>query len=261
VGLRRHIGPIRAFAGLAVALFLVPPWLIMPPRSRLARHLERSFFAIIARGFSLEIACEGRARPHALFVANHISWADIPVLAAVLDADFVAKSDIRDWPVIGWLARRYDPVFVERERRGRSGAHAEAMRARLAKRRSIILCPEGTTSVGTTILPFRTSLFAAADSASVIQPVLVQYLDPDGFALSPERQREVAWIDDDELLGGAVRFARERTRVRLVFLEPIETSAYADRKALALAIHGAMTEAMQRLRSARDSARKSMRPA
>lgn len=243
MGLRRHFGPTAAIAGLAVAFLLVVPWLASPPRSRLARRLERSFFGTIARGFGLKITCEGQAEPHALFVVNHISWADIPVLASIINADWVAKSDIRDWPLIGWLARRYDPVFVERAKPGRSGDHAKAIRMRLASRRSIILCPEGTTSIGTTILPFRTSLFAAADAATAIQPVLIRYLDRDGSMLSPERQREVAWIDDDGLLHGALRLARRQTRVHLLFLKPIVIDAHAERKALALAARSAMVEA------------------
>lgn len=179
----------------------------------------------------------------ALFVVNHISWADIPVLASVLDADFVAKSDIESWPVIGRLARRYDPVFVARDRRSGSRIQADAIRWRLDAGRSVILCPEGTTSDGTTILPFRTSLFAAADANDVIQPVVIRYLAMDGSALPPKRQREVAWIDDDELLAGAARVAREQTLAHLTFLEPVRVSHFPDRKSLAEATRTVMLAA------------------
>ena len=243
MGLRRIIGSLWAFANLAFACLLILPWLATKPQSRVARRLERLFFGWITKGFGLDVRCEGRAAPHALFIANHISWADIPVLASVLDADFVAKSEIRQWPLIGWLARRYNPVFIDRERRGRAGAHAAAVRQRLEDRRSVILCPEGTTSVGTAILPFRTSLFSVADDAAIVQPVVIRYLDRAGNALCTKRQREVAWIDDDDLLSGAARVAREHILVKLVFLPPMKVSDFPDRKALAEAAHAAMSKA------------------
>ncbi len=243
MGLRRSIGPEWAFANLAFACLLILPWLAVKRQSRVAHRLERLFFGRITKGFGLDVICEGRAEPHALFIANHISWADIPVLASVLEADFVAKSEIRQWPFIGWLARRYNPVFIDRERRGRTGAHADTMRDRLRDKRSVILCPEGTTSVGDRILPFRTSLFAAADTAAIIQPVVIRYLDAAGNALCPKRQRDVAWIDDDDLLSGVARVARERTQAKLVFLTPLAASDFPDRKALSEAAHAAMSAA------------------
>lgn len=243
MGLRRVVGPMWAFANLALACLLILPWLAAKPQSRAARRLERLFFGRITRGFGLEITCEGRAEPHALYIANHISWADIPVLASVLEADFVAKSEIRQWSVIGRLARRYNPVFIDRERRGRAGAHAAAVRERLKDKRSVILCPEGTTSVGTGILPFRTSLFSAADYAAIVQPVVIRYLDRAGNALCTKRQRDVAWIDDDDLLSGAARVAREHIMVKLVFLPPMKASEFPDRKALAEVAHAAMSKA------------------
>jgi lyso-ornithine lipid O-acyltransferase len=106
----------------------------------------------------------------------------------------------------------------------------------------VILCPEGTTSDGSAILPFRTSLFAAADAASFIQPVVLRYLTPEGCALSPERQRAVAWIDDDELLSGAARVAQEETLARVEFLAPI-ISEGANRKQLASIVRQQMIAA------------------
>lgn len=172
---------------------------------------------------------------------NHISWADIPVVLALLDADFVAKADMMDWPVIGWLARRFDPVFVARNDQRGSHQQVDAVRTRLKAGRSVILCAEGTTSDGTTILPFRTSLFAAADAAQIIQPLVIAYRTPEGDTLSPRRRREVAWIDDDGLLSGALRFAKERTLARVTFLPPVERDR--NRKTLARTVRQQMLDA------------------
>jgi lyso-ornithine lipid O-acyltransferase len=231
---------LHAFLSLAIALLRVPFWLMSAPRNR--RPHEQAFFARIARGFGITILQQGAPSPNAgtLFIMNHISWADIPVMMALLDADFVAKSEMLDWPIIGWLARRFNPVFVARHDQRGSHSQVEAIRTRLEAGRSVILCAEGTTSDGTTILPFRTSLFAAADAAQIVQPLIITYLTPDGDALSPHRQREVAWIDDDDLLSGASRFAKERTLALVVFLLPVESDG--NRKTLAVTVRQRMLD-------------------
>lgn len=209
----------------------IPIWLSVSQSQR--RSHEQAFFASITNGFGIHIERNGAlsTMPGTLYIMNHISWADIPVMLSILDADFVAKSDMIDWPIIGCLARRFKPVFVARNEQHRSHAQADAIRARLHSGRSVILCPEGTTSDGTSILPFRTSLFAAADAAAVIQPVILRYLQLDGTALPPARQREVAWIDDDDLLPGATRFAKYETMARVELLPPV--IAMGNRKVLA----------------------------
>jgi 1-acyl-sn-glycerol-3-phosphate acyltransferase len=228
---KRPFGRTKAFATLAFALLRIPFWMAAPQNQR--RRHEQTFFATISEGFGIRISLQGApsTTPGTLFIMNHISWADIPVTMSILDADFVAKSEMQSWPVIGALARRFAPVFVARDERHRSHAQADAIRARLNSGRSVILCPEGTTSDGASILAFRTSLLAAADAATVIQPVILSYLMPNGAALSLDRRREVAWIDDDDLLSGAARLAKSTTLARVDFLPPVK--AMDDRKALA----------------------------
>jgi lyso-ornithine lipid O-acyltransferase len=238
---KRRFGLARACFSLSVALFKVPFWLASTPRNR--RHHEQAFFAQIAHGFGISISQQGTPSRQAgtFFIMNHISWADIPVIMSIIDADFVAKSEMRGWPIIGWLARRFNPVFVARNDQRGSHDQVDAIRARLNAGRSVILCAEGTTSVGTTILPFRTSLFAAADAARIVQPLIIAYLTPEGQALSPRRQREVAWIEDDDLLSGASRFAKERTLAHVVFLPTVESDG--NRKALAGTVRQRMLDA------------------
>jgi lyso-ornithine lipid O-acyltransferase len=228
-------------ATLMFAMLRIPIWLTAPQRQR--RRHERAFFARILKGFGIVISQKGEPSPKAgtLFVMNHISWADIPVMMAILDADFVAKSDILGWPVMGVLARRFNPVFVARNAQRQSHAQSDAIRHRLNSGRSVILCPEGTTSDGTSILPFRTSLFAAADAAAAVQPVILRYLHPNGSILRPERQREVAWIGDDDLMSGTARVAKFKTLARAEFLSPV--CNVTDRKALAEIIRHRMLAA------------------
>lgn len=236
---RRIFGRSRAFASLACALLRIPFWLGTPTRTAKARRLEQAFFAQILRGFGITVETRGDIvrSPATLFVMNHISWADIPVMLALLDADFVAKSDIASWPLIGPLARRFAPVFVERKRTRRCHLQAGAIAERLRLGRSVILCPEGTTSDGTDILPFRSSLFDAASYARQIQPVALRYCETGGMPLSPQRMREVAWIADDSLASGAARVARTATCAEAMFLDAITLPQPFERKAFAQAIH------------------------
>lgn len=238
---KRPFGRTKAFTTLAFAILRIPFWLAAPVGQR--RRHEQVFFARLLKGFGIDISLKGNPSPKVgtLFIMNHISWADIPVMMAILDADFVAKADILTWPMIGALARRFSPVFVARDAQRRSHAQADAIRHRLNAGRSVILCPEGTTSDGTGILPFRTSLFSAADAASAVQPVILRYLLPDGSVLPPERQREVAWIADDDLLSGAARLARLKTLASAEFLSPV--CNITDRKALAEIIRHRMVAA------------------
>ena len=241
---RRMFGRTRAVGSLVLALSRVPVWLCYLQKSSLARHHEQAFFRTIVKGFGIRIEQSGEQSKVAgtLYIMNHISWADIPVMMAILDADFVAKSDILDWPGIGALARRFDPVFVARGRRGQSHDQASTIRARLSAGRSVILCPEGTTSNGSTILPFRTTLFAAADSAIAVQPVVLRYLDVSGEPLSPKRMREVVWIGDDDLLPSAMRFASRSVQANVAFLPPVIAPS-GGRKPIANMVREAMLDA------------------
>ena len=97
-----------------------------------------------------------------LFAANHISYLDITVLGSLLDASFIAKTEVAGWPLFGWLARLQRSVFIDR--RARSTAHQrDSIAARLAAGEALILFPEGTSGDGNRLLPFKSALFSVAD--------------------------------------------------------------------------------------------------
>ena len=99
-----------------------------------------------------------------LFAANHVSYLDITVLGSLLDASFIAKTEVAGWPLFGWLARLQRSVFIDR--RARSTAHQrDSIAARLAAGEALILFPEGTSGDGNRLLPFKSALFSVADHA------------------------------------------------------------------------------------------------
>ncbi|MCB2072301.1 MAG: 1-acyl-sn-glycerol-3-phosphate acyltransferase, partial [Novosphingobium sp.] len=178
----------RAFATLLLVLAMAGPWACLPAGSRLRRRVAVLGWALLLTGFGIRIRCRGApsATDGTLFVANHISWVDIAVLARLLDAGFVAKAEIGRWPVIGALARGYGCLFVDRVMRTGVRQEADALDSRLAASRRIILFPEGTTSDGTGVRPFRSSLLAAAGRGDwpCVQPVTIRYRTRDGMPLT-----------------------------------------------------------------------------
>lgn len=131
-----------------------------------------------------------------LFVANHVSWLDIYALLSVCDVCFVAKSGIREWPLIGALAAELGTIFIERERRTGTRAANVAIFDRLADRQPVCVFPEATTTDGTTLAPFRPALFDAAIArATWIQPVAIRHVDAAG-----RRQHEAGFTGDMSLM-------------------------------------------------------------
>ena len=116
-----------------------------------------------------------------LFVANHISWIDIWAIKQVHPVNFVAKSEVRDWPIIGWLAEKTGTLFIERTRRHDTGRTANNMEQWLQEGKCLCLFPEGTTTNGTELKPFKTGLLQAAINAeAILQPVAIRYPNQDG---------------------------------------------------------------------------------
>ena len=171
----------------------------------------------------------GPLRRDVVFVANHLSWVDIPVLAGATGCAFVAKSELRDVPLIGWLCRLNHTIFVRREDRMTVTEQIAEIRAAFTRGWAVTMFPEGTTGDGVSILPFKAALLAALDPAPpgvLIQPVRIDY----GAAT-----HELAWVGDEP---GADHARRVLSRaggfpVTLSFLDPFDPADFGGRKALA----------------------------
>jgi 1-acyl-sn-glycerol-3-phosphate acyltransferase len=198
----------------------------------------------ICRIMGLKPEVRGRistARP-TLFVCNHVSYLDIEVLGSLIKGSFVAKAEVRDWPIFGWLARLQRSVFVER-RAGRTAESRDEMSERLAAGDSLILFPEGTTSDGNRILPFKSALFSVAELRPAGQPLVVQavsvaYAKLDGMPMGRYLRPYLAWYGDMELGGHFVRvFGLGRVTVVVEFHPPVTIEEFGDRKALSAFCH------------------------
>jgi 1-acyl-sn-glycerol-3-phosphate acyltransferase len=182
--LTRAVRWMRLIIHVVYALGLVG--LLFPRASaqRRARITER-WSAHLLRVLNIHLTVHG-ARPDAdarnvMIAANHVSWLDIFVLNAAHPALFVAKSEIRDWPVAGWLCERAGTIFVRRSKRSDAARTNDDIHDALARGAAVAFFPEGTTTAGDRLHKFHTALFepAVANAAS-LSPAGIRYLRADG---------------------------------------------------------------------------------
>ncbi len=154
-------------------------------------------------GFRVRALGAPTAERPALFAANHVSYTDITILGSLIPGSFIAKAEVAGWPFFGWLAKLQRTVFVDRRARS-TVSQRDAMSERLAAGDALILFPEGTSSDGSHVLPFKSALFsAAAQSREVgpiaVQPVSVAYTRLDGIPIGRLYRPFFAWYGAVEL--------------------------------------------------------------
>src|SRR5262245_44350647 len=166
---------IHLLVGFAAAVAL--PRLSEAGRAACVRWWARELLA--ALGVRLNGGAEIPARAPALFVANHVSWLDVIALLALQPATFVCKSEIAAWPGIGWLLRRAGTIFIRRGSLRDVWRVNMELRDRFAAQRCVAVFPEGTTTVGDAVLPFRPALFQpAVERGLPVYPVAIAYSSP-----------------------------------------------------------------------------------
>lgn len=237
--------PLRAFARLSLYLALTAtllPVQIVAVRfnSRLARSLPLFYHRLCARilGFSIRVHGQRERTGPVLFACNHTSYSDIAILGSLLPASFVAKSEVADWPLFGMLAKLQRTVFVAR-RGARAAEQRDEMIRRLEAGDNLILFPEGTSSDGNAVLPFKSALFSVAmvrpnDKPLRVQPVSVAYTRLDGMPIGRALRPYFAWYGDMTLAPHFWEVAGlGRTTVDVVFHPPVTIEQHGSRKDLA----------------------------
>jgi 1-acyl-sn-glycerol-3-phosphate acyltransferase len=224
-----------------VTVLLMPLQVIaIACRLRLARSLPRFYHRVMTRVMGFDVVVSGTPVETApvLFVGNHVSYLDITVLGSVIETSFIAKAEIADWPLFGWLAKLQRSVFVER-RSARAGAQRDEIAERLAAGDNLVLFPEGTSDDGIHVLPFRSALFGVAEREVAgrpltVQPFSIAYTRLHGVPIGREWQPIYAWYGDMDLRSHMWRvLGLGRARVDLMFHPPVTLPAFGSRKALA----------------------------
>ncbi|MFD6758721.1 lysophospholipid acyltransferase family protein [Streptomyces roseolus] len=227
----------RLAAGLATVLLGVVLLPVVGPLPAAARYaLVRLWTRAVVRAFGVRLTVTGALPPgagrSALVVANHVSWLDIPVVAAVLPGRMIAKREVRGWPLLGPLAALGGTLFIDRDGLRRLPGTVREVAGALARGGRVTVFPEGSTWCGRHGGRFRPALFqAAVDTGSDIQPVRIGYR-PEGAA---------AYVGEDPLGASLWRVARTPgLTVEIRVLDPISAIQHPDRRLLAAAAQRAV---------------------
>jgi 1-acyl-sn-glycerol-3-phosphate acyltransferase len=237
--------PVRAAVRLLFYLLLTLP--LMPIQGlalllspKLARRIPVFYHRTCCRIFGFKVATVGTVtdqRP-VLFIANHVSYFDISILASVVETCFVARSDIATWPLFSWLAKLQRTVFVDR-RRHTVAAERDVAHQRLLDGNNLVLFPEGTSTDGTRVKAFKSAFFSLAEptihgAPVTVQPVSIVYTHLDDMPLGRQLRPYFAWYGAMELpdhMWHALGLGH--VSVSLVFHKPVTIADFESRKALA----------------------------
>ncbi|MFD9465334.1 lysophospholipid acyltransferase family protein [Streptomyces sp. NPDC060027] len=239
---RPWTGVPRAVLRLAALLLVVVLGVSLIPlvgrmRAQTRDRSIRRWCLAVVRTAGVRTRITGAARPTGglLIVANHISWLDIPLLAAVRPARMVAKTEVRGWPVVGPLAARGGTLFIDRDRLRALPGTVERIAETLRGGSAVAAFPEGSTWCGRAQGRYRRAVFQAALDAGVpVQPVRIHYRLAGGTASTAP-----AFVGEDSLLASLWRVVSARGLMAEVTLCPVITpGAHTDRRALADAAQG-----------------------
>jgi 1-acyl-sn-glycerol-3-phosphate acyltransferase len=190
------------------------------------------------------------APTRALIVANHVSWLDIFAINSIQTCSFVGKSDIRDWPLLGWLCEKGGTIFIARGKQRDVRRIFQGLVTSIQAGERVAFFPEGTTAAQGTLLPFHANLFEAALDAQVpVQPYALCYLNPQG-ALHPAAD----FIGDMTFAQSMISILQgEPMKAELIQLAPIETAGL-HRRQLAASAQALIAEALEQSQAEKVSA-------
>jgi 1-acyl-sn-glycerol-3-phosphate acyltransferase len=254
---------VRAVARLTGYFLLTLP--LMPVQAlfllvspALARWLPHAYHRLACKILGLEVEVRGVISPvrPTLFICNHVSYLDIEVISAAVPTSFVAKREVANWPVFGWLARLQRTVFVER-RATTVATERDSLGQRLEEGDNLVLFAEGTSSDGNRLKPFKSALFSAADRTVhgkplTIQPVSLAYTRLDGLPIGRQWRPFFAWYGDMALgphLWAAIGIGK--VTATLEFHPPVTYAQFGSRKALAKHCEETIARGLQAANSGR----------
>ena len=187
-------------------------------RDKVISYWSRGLISIFNIDFIVQGTPPNWQTRSTLFVANHISWFDIYALNSVRTIRFIAKLDIRAWPVLGWFVEKGNTLFIDRSKRSEASRMVDVTAKALENGDLLAFFPEGTTTDGTHLLPFKASLIQAAiNTKAAVWPVAIQYLDING-KIDPN----MGYYGDISLAGSmAIMLTIHRPVVVLTYLNPL----------------------------------------
>jgi 1-acyl-sn-glycerol-3-phosphate acyltransferase len=226
--------------GGVMTLLLLPDMKHGIPGGRVQKA-RQWWYRQILRIMGVELVVHGQPADSAsLWVSNHISWLDIPLLGSLAPLGFLSKAEIRQWPIIGWLASSTGTLFIERGGKNASQKAARAIAEHINQGHSILVFPEAMTTAGVTVKRFHPRLFAPAiDHALKVQPVAIRYFHDDG-----SRHERLPFIDQQPFFSNLwTVLGEKRSRAEVTFFPPVDAGQYSERRPLAEHVHAQVLKA------------------
>ena len=206
---------------------------IIPP---IEKWLPVFFHKMLLWLLSVEIEIvreSNQSRQCNLFISNHISYLDIPILGSKFPLRFVAKSEVKYWPLFGFFAKKGRSIFIRRNKTD-SFNQKNIILDVLSSGEKVFIFPEGTTSDGNRVLKFKSSSFSSVENQNfTIQPIVIIYSDLNGIPINRWLRPMIAWHGDMDLkphlfkLVGLISI-----KTKLIYLEPVDTQNFENRKDL-----------------------------
>lgn len=251
------------FALLSLVIVALQLLVLVLSKGPAAYYLPQLWHRGVCAIFGITIQIQGRpyTDSQTLYMANHISYLDIPVIGSVIRASFVAKKDVESWPVFGFLSTLQQTQFLDRQRTAIARETAQ-LASRVTKGHSMIIFAEGTSTDGQSVLPFKSSLFSLAlgrtgegkDGNLFIQPLTVRVDLVNGKRPESQDERDIySWHRDmtTELPDHLWRFALNKgAKITLIFHPAFAAAGYDDRKILAQICHETVARGLEAQRAA-----------
>ncbi len=249
---------IAAFFLTVTPLLIALQWLLAKLKLPGWGFICSNYYRVLCRLLRIRIRIVGqpvRGRA-ALFVSNHVSWADIVVIGAIQPVAFVAKREVANWPLIGVTAKMQRTVFVDRKRRHQASEAVGRIVRRLKTGTSVVLFAEGTSSDGNRVLPFRSALLGAVEAAAaqtgapgeiLLQPMSISYVGQHGMPLGRAQRPLIAWYGDLDFVPH-IKALIERGAIDTVvsYGEPVRADAAISRKEMTRRLENTVRDMMTR---------------
>jgi lyso-ornithine lipid O-acyltransferase len=204
----------------------------------IGKWLPVIFHRLLLWLLSVKVEYEGnyqRSKNCNLFVSNHLSYLDIPILGSTFPLRFVAKSEVKFWPVLGFLSKLARTIFISRNRLD-SFVQKNKILNFLSSGDKVLIFPEGTTSDGNRVLNFKSSSFSALENQDfLIQPIIILYSDLNGIPINRWLMPVIAWYGDMDLKPHILKLVTLRSiKARLIYLDPVSSGHFSSRKELSI---------------------------
>ena len=226
--------PIFLIFHLLLAILKCAIFPLLPNKVR--KKMVQSWCVRLLRILKVKVIIHGDdstlfgAQPY-LLVANHISWLDIHIINSIRPVIFVAKADVSEWPIFGYLANMLGTIFIKREKLSDIKRVIQLMKEKLTNQEVVAIFPEGTSTDGKAVLPFKSNLFESAHQAGVnVLPITIQYKE------NSEYSNRAAFIGDMELMDSIKNILKSNHLVVHIHLSD-KLPAHLSRQELASQAH------------------------